>query len=35
MNRTWTIIGVANVRVDGFDEALPRARSLLSALKQE
>jgi hypothetical protein len=35
VNRTWTIIGVTNVRVDGFDEGLPRARSLVSAWEQE
>ena len=35
MKRTWTIIGVANVRVDDFDEALPRARCLVGALEQE
>ena len=35
MNLTSAIIGVANVCVDGFDEALPRARSLVGALEQE
>ncbi len=35
MKRTWTIIGVANVRVDDFDEALPRARSIVGSLEQE
>jgi hypothetical protein len=35
VDRTWTITGVANVRVHGFDEALPRARSLVGALERE